>query len=392
MSAAGAPSLCLVGHPYAPIGMGEHVRLTFRAMRAAGLRPAVSDVYSLSDREAGQFAEFSPHETTSFGLINIWHVNADELAQALSHTAARQVPGSYNVIFPAWELSRYPALLARQLEAFDEVWAPSRFVRNSIAQAVTVPVVHMPLACEVLLESFLGRRYYGMRESAFSFLFFFDVRSYQSRKNPEAVIDAFASVAGARPTADLLLVIKVNGAEQNRKRYDALLARAETLGNRALFLPQPMTDNEVKNLVRCCDAFVSLHRSEGFGRGMAEAMCLGKAVIATGYSGNMDFCDDTTTLLIPYRLIDVPEGAYPYAGGQVWADPDVNAAARAMERLLDEPGLAEALGERAAVRMRANFSLRVAGARFRDRLAAIEQHQAGPGRRGPATSVGEQGA
>jgi glycosyltransferase involved in cell wall biosynthesis len=366
-----APAICLIGHPYAPIGMGEHVRLTFRAMRAAGLQPTLSDLYALNEREPGQVAEFSRFETPSFGDINIWHVNGDEVAQALPHTTARQVTGSYNVIYPAWELSRYPTALARQLERFDEVWAPSGFVRDSIAGAVTVPVVHMPLACEVLLESFLGRRYFGLRESAFSFLFFFDVRSYQTRKNPEAVIEAFTRVARRRPNDDLLLVLKVNGAEQHPERFQALRASAGSLGSQALFLPQPMTDNEVKNLVRCCDAFVSLHRSEGFGRGIAEAMCLGKAVIATGYSGNMDFCDETTTLLVPYRLVDVPEDAYPHAAGQVWADPDVSAAADAMERLLDEPGLAETLGRRAALRLQTGFGLRVAGARYRDRLALI---------------------
>jgi glycosyltransferase involved in cell wall biosynthesis len=368
---ADVPAVCLIGHPYAPIGMGEHVRLTFRAMRAAGFTPALSDLYSLNEREPAHAAEFSPFETTSFGRINIWHVNGDEVAQALPHTVARQVQGSYNIIYPAWELSRYPAPLARQLELFDEVWAPSHFIRESIAGAVTVPVLHMPLACEVLLESFLGRRYFGVRESAFAFLFFFDVRSYQIRKNPEAVIDAFSQVAHRRPNDDLVLVMKVHGAEQNPDRYAALRARAEPLGARAVFLPEPMTDNEVKNLVRCCDAFVSLHRSEGFGRGLAEAMCLGKAVIATGYSGNMDFCDETTTLLVPYRLVEVPEGAYPFAAGQVWADPDVTAAANAMQRMLDEPGLAEALGQRAALRLQAGFGLRVAGVRFRDRITAI---------------------
>jgi glycosyltransferase involved in cell wall biosynthesis len=389
MTPVAPPAVCLIGHPYAPIGMGEHVRLTFRAMRAAGMRPALSDVYAMNDREAGQFIEFSPHETATFGRINVWHINGNELAQALPHTRARQVPGACNVIYPAWELATYPAIWARQLDTFDEVWAPSRFIHDSIARAVTVPVVHMPLACEVLLESFLGRRYFGLRESAFSYLFFFDIRSFQSRKNPEAVIDAFTRVAERRPDADLLLVMKVNGAEQNPEGYRALLARAASLGARVLLLPQPMTDNEAKNLVRCCDAFVSLHRSEGFGRGMAEAMCLGKAVIATGYSGNMDFCDETTALLVPYRLVEVPDGAYPHGEGQVWAEPDVSAAAAAMERLLDERGLAERLGERAAVRMQADFGLRVAGVRFRERIGAIERRN---GRAADAVLSGVQDA
>jgi glycosyltransferase involved in cell wall biosynthesis len=372
MNAIGVAAVCLVGHPYAPIGMGEHVRMTFRAMRTAGLAPTLSDLYAMNDRESPHLVEFSPYQTDSFGRINVWHVNGDELAQALPHTATRRVRDSYNVIYPAWELSRYPSAWARQLEAFDEIWAPSLFIQDSIARAVTRPVVHMPLACQVVLDSFLGRRHFGIRESAFAFLFYFDVRSFQSRKNPEAVLDAFEQVAQRRPGDDLLLVLKVNGTEQNPAGYRTLLERAAALGDRVLFLPQPMVDNEVKNLVRCCDAFVSLHRSEGFGRGLAEAMCLAKPVVATAYSGNMDFCDETTALLVPFRLVDVPEGAYHYAAGQVWAEPDISAAVRAMERLLDDPTLAGDLGRRAAISMRTGFGLRVAGARFRDRLEVIQ--------------------
>jgi glycosyltransferase involved in cell wall biosynthesis len=118
-------------------------------------------------------------------------------------------------------------------------------------------------------------------------------------------------------------------------------------------------------------------------------MCLGKAVIATGYSGNMDFCDETTALLVPYRLVEVPDGAYPHGEGQVWAEPDVSAAAAAMERLLDERGLAERLGERAAVRMQADFGLRVAGVRFRERIGAIERRN---GRAADAVLSGVQDA
>jgi glycosyltransferase involved in cell wall biosynthesis len=353
--------------------MGEHVRLTFRAMRAAGMRPALSDIYDLSDRETGQVAEFAPFEVSEFGAINIFHINGDEIAQALAHTAHRQRAGSYNVIYPAWELARYPDVWARQLEQFDEVWAPSAFVRDSIATSVSTPVIHMPLACEVLLESFLGRRYFGIRESALTFLFFFDVRSYQSRKNPEGVVDAFLRLVERRPSEDVQLVIKVHGADQNPDGFNVLQQRSAPLRSRVLFLQQAMSDNEVKNLVRCCDAFVSLHRSEGFGRGMSEAMCLGKTVIATGYSGNMDFCDQQTALLVPFELVDVLVDAYPHAEGQVWAEPDVAAAVDLMERLIDDPALSTDLGARAALRLRTGFSLRVAGARFRRRISEISQ-------------------
>lgn len=376
MSAA-APALdrdlCLVGHIYAPIGMGEHVRLTFRAMRAAGLRPGLADIYGLVQRDALQAEEFDPFLRDEFGRINVFHINGDEVAQSLAHTAARQRPDAYNIVYPAWELSKYPLEWAGQLERFDEVWAPSRFIADSIAGSVARPVRHMPLACEVILSSFLGRRYFGIAENTYAFLFFFDLRSYATRKNPGAVLEAFRQLRAARPWAEATLVMKVNGAVENPDAFAALCETARDLGDRVVFLDKTMTDNEVKNLVRCCDCFVSLHRSEGFGRGMAEAMFLGRPVIATGYSGNMDFCDDDTALLVRFSMIPVREGEYPHAPGQEWADPDVGHAAELMIRLAQDPAWGRELGRRASVKMRKGFGLRAAGDRYRRRIEAIRR-------------------
>lgn len=369
--------ICLVGHTYAPIGMGEHVRLTFRAMRSAGLRPSLADIYGLVGKDALQAQEFDAFMRTDFARVNIFHINGDEVVQSLAHTAARQKPGAYNVIYPAWELSRYPRVWAEQLERFDEVWAPSTFIRDSIAASVSRPVHHMPLAVEVMLSSFLGRRYFGIRESAYAFLFFFDLRSYATRKNPGAVIEAFRKFREARPWAEASLVIKVNGAAESPGAFDLLRQSALDLGDRIVFLSKTMSDNEVKNLVRCCDCFISMHRSEGFGRGMAEAMYLGRPVVATGYSGNMDFCDEKTALLVRYSLVSVGEGEYPHAEGQQWAEPEVDDAAQYMVRLLDRPDWGREIGRRAAIRMRREFGLRAAGARYRHRFEAIGRELAG---------------
>lgn len=365
------PDLCLVGHPYAPIGMGEHVRLTFRAMRAAGLRPGLADIYGLINRDAQQAEEFDAFMRTDFGSINVFHINGDEVIQSMAHTAARQKAGAYNIVYPAWELSKYPRVWAEQLERFDEVWAPSRFIQSSIASAVARPVHHMPLAVEVLLSSFLGRRYFGIRENTYAFLFFFDLRSYTTRKNPGAVVEAFRRLRALRPSAECTLVIKVNGAVENPDAFERIQESARDLGDRILFVKRTMSDNEVKNLVRLCDCFVSLHRAEGFGRGMAEAMYLGRPVIATGYSGNMDFCDDETALLVPFSMVPVGENEYPHAAGQEWADPDPGYAAELMARLVDDPGWGRQVGRKASVRLRQGFGLRAAGARYRRRLEEI---------------------
>ncbi len=373
-----APTITLVGHPYTPIGMGEHVRCTFRALRSASRQVQLHDIYKLTEPNPGYRIELLPFETRTLADINIFHINGNEVEQTLAHIGGID-PSAYNIVYPLWELPRYPAVWARELERFDEIWAPSRFVADSIAAQTSKPVMHMPLACEVMLESFLGRRYFGIAEAPYTFLFFFDLRSYMSRKNPEAVLEAFRQFVVARSFANVTLVIKVNGAEHAPEALQRLKALVDDLDDHVALLVEEMTDNEVKNLVRCCDCFVSLHRSEGFGFGIAQAMALDKPVIATAYSGNMDFMTDETSLMVAYGMVAVPEGAYPHAEGQQWAEPSIDDAVGYMMKLVDTPRAGYELGVRAGRHIRANYGLRATGRRIARRLDAIASSNAADG-------------
>jgi len=361
----------LAGHPFAPTGRGEDVRCTFRALRSVAVRPAVVDIYGLVEAAAEAKREFGPYVRIGTGKISVFHINGDEVEQVLAHLEDRCEPGSYNIVYPAWELSRYPDEWARQLDRFDEIWAPSKFTQKGLVDACKRPVMRMPLATEVVLSSFLGRRYFGIPEADYVFLFFFDLRSYIARKNPEAVIEAFCRMNAKRPYAQTRLVIKVNGGEHNTDALERLRIGMQELRDSGILVDRSMTDNEVKNLVRCCDCFVSLHRSEGYGRGMAEAMYLGKPVIATAYSGNMDFMSPDTALLVPFELIPVPEGAYPHWQDQVWADPDIDATSDSMVRLVDDPRFGRVLGKDASRHIRLEFGYRATGLRYRQRLQEI---------------------
>lgn len=147
----------------------------------------------------------------------------------------------------------------------------------------------------------------------------------------------------------------------------------ETAGmeSHVTFLHRIMTDNEAKNLVRCCDCFVSLHRSEGYGRGIAEAMALGKPVIATGYSGNMEFMNSEVSFPVAYNLVSVVSGEYPHSENQVWAEADVGQAANYMIQLIDDPEIGRFVGGKARVHMLNGFSYRTIGLKYRARLEQI---------------------
>lgn len=303
--------------------------------------------------------------------LNIFHINGDEVEAVLSHLGADLPEDGYNVIYPMWELSRYPEEWAEQLNRFDEVWTSSRFTYESIAPAVAKPVVHMPLTGQIHLKTFLGRRYFKIPESSFVFLFFFDFSSYLERKNPFAVLQAFEKLCRLCPGEDLCLVVKVKGGEKKGEDYQTFSDYVSRSKSRLILIDELLRDNEIKNLLHCCDCFVSLHRSEGFGLGLIAAMFLGKPVVATAYSANMDFMTERNSCLVRYELCAVPDGAYPFAEGQVWAEPDIDHAVDQMWKLVSDRDYARSLGDEASRDIRVNFSDRAVGLRYGDRIAQI---------------------
>jgi glycosyltransferase involved in cell wall biosynthesis len=368
-----APDITVVGYPFQPTGMAEHARSMFRALRTQGAAPRLLDV-SAANRgyDPDLERDFGPHLVTTLGEgVNLFGVNGDEADRVIKQVGYDAFSRGYNIAYPAWELSRYPAEWASTLSCFDEVWAPSTFVQKALQDALGKPVQHMPLPVELKLSSFLGRRHFGIPEDAFVAVFFFDFASFAARKNPEAVLEAFERLAARRPEADIHCVIKSRGGHDTDDAQAALEDRLVKLGGRAQAIYGDLSDNEIKNLIRAGDVFVSLHRSEGFGRGMAEAMAMGRPAIATGWSGNLDFMADGAGLLVDYDLVPVAPGAYPHGEGQVWAEASAEHASRLLERLMDDPAEARAIGARGRAFIAEHYSLEAVGRRALARLRTI---------------------
>ncbi|MDC7682862.1 glycosyltransferase family 4 protein [Asticcacaulis sp. BYS171W] len=368
--------LRIVGHPHAAIGMGEFCRSLWRSVKEVGLDASLVDVY-------GPFGPVDPEITALIGDdgvsdlgdgINIFVMNGDEVDPIFKHLKNRNLnsPGSYNIIYPAWELERYPSEWAKELSRFDEVWGLSKFTTDALARAVTKPTRHMSLASEVRQKSLLSRKHFGIRESAYTFFFAFDFLSYIERKNPLAVISAFSEMLRKHPYADVSLVIKTNNADRKPEMKAQFDAAIEPIRQRVTLIDGTLDGPDMKSLIWLNDCFVSLHRSEGYGFGIAEAMSLGKPVIATEYSGNMDFCDHETAILIPYTLKSLSRGDYPHWEGQKWAQADISMAAAAMSRLVDSPQWGRELGRRAQIHMQTNFSYLARGLKV---MEAVEQIQ-----------------
>jgi glycosyltransferase involved in cell wall biosynthesis len=236
----------------------------------------------------------------------------------------------------------------------------------------------MPWACEPRVARLLDRRYFRIPEDRFMVLFFWDASSYAARKNPSAVIDVFRQAVEKRPLARVQLVLKVNNPGRDAEALRHLKQALEGVHDRVSFIERPMTNDEIKNLVRVSDCFISLHRSEGFGRGLAEAMYFAVPVIGTAWSGNLDFMTPETSLLINYDLVPVREGQYPHWAGQEWAEARREHAVDHLIALIDDPRLGLAMGRAAGIRMRKYFSHRAQGVRYLERIEEIERSLAAP--------------
>ena len=315
----------LVGYYGAETGVGEGARSNLRIVQATGLPFAVtshidprsSNVESLPDC----VGEENPY------AANLITINADSLVP-FAKKYRSYLNGHFNIGYWAWELSEFPREWAKSFGYLDEIWTPSRFTRDAVASSSPIPVKVVPHATDPLTsyDGFADRSKFGLHPDSFVFLFYFDFESYLERKNPLGLIQAFKKAFGSRE--DVLLLIKsVHGTAHPDAM--ALLQKAAT-GSNVRFFDTILSRSDKHELMMAADCYVSLHRSEGFGLTMAEAMMCGKPVIATAYSGNVDFMSDENSYLVPYRQVTIQRSSGPYKAGYHWADPDLNYAADAM--------------------------------------------------------------
>jgi glycosyltransferase involved in cell wall biosynthesis len=363
--------LTILGHPYSPLGIGENVRCTYNALKKIGIKFGTKDIYGYQHPEGLIQTEIHNQKVSKPSKIHIFHLNGDEVEPAFSHLGNNWFKDSYNIVFPNWELENYPKDWGEKLSLFDEIWAPTFFIYKSLLSVVTKPLKVVTLSSEVNLSSFLNRKYFGIPYNTYIFLFFFDFRSYIERKNPEAVLESFEKLLTSKKNPKTKLVLKLNGAEGFDDKLTELKKKLAVFNDKIILINKTISDNEVKNLIRCCDSFVSLHRSEGFGRGLAEAMYLGKPVIATGYSGNLDFMGNDNSLLVDYKLIPLKNGEYPYWENQHWADANTDHAASFMSDLIDNPKWGLQLGHKARISTIKNIGFRSAGLKYLNNIKKL---------------------
>lgn len=358
----------LCGHVRGEFGLGESVRLFARSFAEAGFPFSLLN-FELpipageSDRSLDGWLSMSGEHA-----VSVYFVNPDQMLRACDSVKLQKRQGRYLIGYWFWELERFPAGWLAALELVDEVWVASSFVQRAVSTVTQKPVLRMPLPIDLPAIQ-PNREKFGLPADKFVFLFTFDYHSYPQRKNPEAVIAAFQA-AFPLERNDVRLLIKTVNAERVADAHLRLVGAARG-DPRIQFRDERLRRDEMYRLIESADAYVSLHRSEGFGLGMAEAMYFGKPVVATCYSGNLDFMSEDEACLVDCTMVEVPAEAYPHWQGQQWAQPDVGHAAAHMRRMADDPAAARVLGAAAAARIRRQYAAPACGSAAISRLQAI---------------------
>ncbi len=380
------PGCNLVGFARGEFGIGQHLRGVAGAFEANSLDYSVvnyertlhrQEDHSLDSTLASAKGNDEAAEPDDRHRANLFCLNAGGVLE-LYNDHRELFAERYNIGYGFWELSDFPDAWLPVMNVLDEIWAPSRYVQQVISEKAAVPVLHMPLAVDFehpppTTEERYDRRDFGLAREQIVFLFTFDFSSRIRRKNPQGVIEAFRR-AFPRERRDVTLVLKTKTVDSVAEQVEdyQTVARIARGDRRIQLINATWPRQKVLDLIRCTDVYVSLHRAEGFGLGMAEAMKLGKPVIATDYSGNTDFTHPDNACLVGFELIDVQPGEnYDLEGESVWAEPDVEEAADHMRFLAKDAEARQQLGANGQRFINEFHSARVVGERYRQRLRRI---------------------
>lgn len=344
----------LIGLFGSPLGHGAAAQLCALELRAAGVDVAEID----ASASVGAPVESSRAQEAANDGAAILLMNPDTAVHALSRGASALVRGRRVIGYWVWELETPPPHWRVGKDLVHEIWTPSHFSATAARAAFDLPVTVIPHpaalrppATPTSESRAVGRKRVDAGQDDFIAFQSFSLASSLERKNPLAAIRAFRDAFNGDPKARL--VLRMSQGDRYPQARERLRAAVRNAGATVTLIEATGYD-ELMAIYAACDVYLSLHRSEGFGLNLAEAMLAGRAVIATGWSGNLDFMDTSSSVLIPASLVPVrdPQRVYAVAGAR-WAEPDHDAAVEALRKLRTDPGARDALAQRGAERARA---------------------------------------
>jgi hypothetical protein len=353
----------LFGYAQGEIGIGEDVRLLALALKSQNIPFVIVNIKPGADVSQKDNSVDHWISKNACYAINIFCITGIEQVRYACEKGLAIFEARYNIGFWPWELPQWPASCTHAFGMVDEIWGISRYTANAYRRAQR-PVYVMSLPVTIDNISTMSREAFRLPEEDYLFVFSFDFNSTLVRKNPIAVINAFHKafpLGGSEKVGLVLKASHVNAMNKEWKKIQRLIHR----DSRIHLIDTTLRRPEVLALYKCCDCYVSLHRAEGFGRGLAEALMLDLQLIATGFSGNIDFCTKERVGLVRYQRKEVGRMEYFHADGQNWADPDIDHVAELMQNIRSNPRPLEP--------RTFEFSPATLGVRYAKRLDEIKQ-------------------
>jgi len=366
---SGLTGINVIGWATAPTGVGEACRGTLTALARAGVPNAIWTLDGRLDGAPGAIAEGESQQGLPYE-VSLYHVNADMVETIQRRFPLSFTAGRYRIGYWFWELAHFPLNFSHAFRHVEEVWAPTRFCQEAFQPISPVEVRWVPPCVVPTKAEPADRKDLGIDPHSFLFFNAFDALSVPERKNPKGLLAAFARVV-RKSQRPVHLLLKVNHGEAEHAYIEDLQRRAEGLP--VTLMSGTLGRNALNRLTAACDAYVSLHRSEGLGLPLIEAMYLGKPVIATGYGGVTDFLDESTGFVVGHNLTVLERPLGPYPAGAVWADPDVEHAAELMIALANRPAVGAEKLEPARRRVVGLYAPEAAGERFKRELERIRE-------------------
>lgn len=363
----------VAGYFSAELGLGEAARLLIAGLDAVRVPALPIQGASIPPcRQGAEFTFATPDEAPY--PLNILCLNGDAIPAFAEEAGPAFFEGRHTIALWWWEVGDLPAAWHDAFRWVDEVWVATEHIRDLIAPNCPVPVTKITLPVGAPPVSSVTRADIGYPEDAFVFLYVYDYHSTEARKNPTGLIKAFK--AAFPPGSGAHLVLKCINADRMFAHHDRVLLEAADHPDIS-FIDRYLSVGEKNALMALADCYVSPHRSEGFGLTPAEAMLLGKPVIATGYGGVLEFLTSENAYLVDYELRRVGEHAEPYPADAEWADPDLGQLARLMRHVFEHPDEAAERGRHGAVEVREGHTPAAAGqsmepllqARYQDLIA-----------------------
>lgn len=364
-----ATGVNLVAFNRAEIGIGESGRLAARALATTDVPFGIINFPMIVAPGMDDRTWVHKEMPDPIYKVNLFHMNADSMQQAYQHFGPRLFGGRYNIGYWHWELPDFPEKDIASFAFVNEIWVPTTFVLESVRRKSPVPVLKIPHGIEVQVIPELTRETFQLPRDRFLFYTMYDVQSFQARKNPQGVLEAFKR-AFSRHDPTVGLVIKLNNSVFSSQDSELLHRMIDGYPN-IYIIDRIMNRLEVNSLLNLIDCYVALHRSEGFGLGFAEAMYLGKPVIGTNWSGNTDFMNSANSCPVDYHFTSVGKNYGPYQAYQTWAEPSVDHAAGYMRELVLNPGWRQQIALNGFNTIRNEYSPQLVGQQMKERLMQL---------------------